>query len=207
MSNLIPSQFELLGETYTVATIGPDQQGEYKMFDIQTNQIFTPYGLTPEKEAVAFYHALFTLIFDYLGTCKLKEDDEDNPEDQQTYFTKNDVKHFSDLYYQFTKTRITIAEGGNDIPEFFRLHGTRINVCYKPYLAIEREAQGLAIMHPINEIHLQDNLPVQSMQKTFYHELVHFIFHHLRCTTSRSEEAAVDTIARLIHQFEITKYN
>lgn len=202
MSNLIPTQFELLGETYTVEILGPDQQSEYKMFDIQTNKIFIPHGLTPEKQVVAFYRALFTLIFEYLGTCELKEDDEDNCNDENTFFVKKDIKHFSDLYHQFTKSKVL---GDNTIPTNFRLHGIDIPVIYEPYLYIKHNANGICIVANLNEIHLQAGLPVQTLQRVFYHELVHFIFHHIRCTPSRSTEAAVDTIAHLIHQFEVTK--
>lgn len=207
MSSLIPTQFELLGETYTVEIINPEDKNEYsELVNTKNNQILIPSGLTPDKQGVSFYHSLFTLIFDYLGTCEIKDDKEDDSEQDlnatTTTFTKNRIKLFSDLFYQFEKTKVI---GENGIPMFFKLHAITINILYKPYLFIEHGFQGMSVYHPVNEIHLQNNLLRESNFKTFYHELFHFIFDNIKSKPIKPEEVEVDTIANLIHQFEVTK--
>lgn len=90
------------------------------------------------------------------------------------------------------------------VPKSFSLHGQRIAVTMVDHLSSENNALGEARILK-NEIALQQNtngfsLPQSQIEQTFFHELTHFILHHMGQDDLCAEEAFVDGFAALLHQ-------
>lgn len=94
------------------------------------------------------------------------------------------------------------------IPKRFKLMGHTIEVEFDPSLQFRENCSGEAryrtkkiLMAPSTEHHPR----IQSdIEHTFYHELIHWIFHELNEYELRDNEKLVDTVAALLHQAHAT---
>jgi len=90
------------------------------------------------------------------------------------------------------------------LPQSFYLHGQKINIIMVDHIASENGSLGEARMTK-NEIAIQQNSagfkrPQTQVEQTFYHELVHFILHHMGQDELCGEEQFVDGFSQLLHQ-------
>lgn len=94
------------------------------------------------------------------------------------------------------------------IPQAFWLFGQRITVNFRADLVEDADCVGLT-KYRKNTIELQSitssmSRPESQVEKTFCHELVHWIFYMLHENDLDNNEALVDGIAKLLHQALIT---
>lgn len=85
------------------------------------------------------------------------------------------------------------------LPSRFQLAGQTIEVKLKEYLS-KTDAHGMARYDDM-EIWFDKNLRPKDLKGiTFYHELMHFVFHTLGHTEMRDNEGLVDSIGNLLWQ-------
>lgn len=105
-------------------------------------------------------------------------------------------------YDILTKTKIMI-------PKEFFLFGQKITVEFNNNRLDDLEALG-ACKNSTNEIIISDNyrgdkLPDNSIEQTFYHELVHQILFKMNENDLSENEKFVQVFSGLLHQYEKTK--
>jgi len=94
------------------------------------------------------------------------------------------------------------------IPKSFQLHAQKINIVQDNQLEHVTGNMGEA-RYRVNEIALQPNnkgveYPSSQLEQVFYHELVHWILHHMEEKDLRSNEKFVEGFSQLLHQALIT---
>ena len=96
-------------------------------------------------------------------------------------------------------------------PKEFKIFGQTIKIKYKDTLVQESDQVGQAGFRT-NEIILQRNgknifRPIEQMQQTYLHEVMHMIFNQIGECELRDNEKVVDLIANALHQvFTTSKY-
>lgn len=85
------------------------------------------------------------------------------------------------------------------IPTSFELGGQTINISLKKDMS-KTDAHGLA-RYDDCEIWFDDNIKPNDLKAiTFYHELMHFVFHTLGKDDLKSDEGLVDSVGNLLWQ-------
>ena len=95
-----------------------------------------------------------------------------------------------------------------EIPKRFKLMGHTIEVKFDPELQFRENCAGEA-RYRTKEILLAQSTEhhprfQSDIEQTFYHELMHWIFHELNETELRDNEKLVDTVAALLQQAHAT---
>lgn len=93
------------------------------------------------------------------------------------------------------------------IPKSFQLFAQTIKVEFDPDLVFDSDARGVAAYREnLIKILSKDNekRPDEQIEKSFYHELVHWILHLMSEDELSDNEKFVDTFALLLHQFHKT---
>ncbi len=90
------------------------------------------------------------------------------------------------------------------IPKEFKLAGKKIKVEFVDDLKNEEDAIGAAVYRR-NIIRIQTPsettpIPKESVEQTFFHELVHFILHEIGEDELRDNERFVTSFSGLLHQ-------
>ena len=88
------------------------------------------------------------------------------------------------------------------------LMGSTITVAYDPSIMQENDLRGSAVFR-MNQIRIAPDSPCYKMtteyqERTFIHELLHFIFEKLKRNDLRDDEKLIDTMADLLYQSIIT---
>ena len=96
-----------------------------------------------------------------------------------------------------------------EIPKSFEMGPYKIKITKCKNLAFEDGALGIA-MYNTNEIRLQtkqDGYPIMEEQimTTFFHELVHFVFHMVERRDLCENEQLVERCAKMLAQYTISK--
>lgn len=94
------------------------------------------------------------------------------------------------------------------IPSAVYLFGQRIDILFTPNLIETDDCVGCT-RYRKNIIELQPctdsvHRPLSQIEKTFFHELVHYIFYMLGETACDDNEKLVDGVAKLLHQAFVT---
>lgn len=96
-----------------------------------------------------------------------------------------------------------------NIPSEFTIFGQTIKVVFKDNLIYEDDAKGMAKFRR-NEIWLQsleNDRPIEQLEKTYLHEVIHWILHLLSLGDIGDDERIVDTLACAFHQvLKTSKY-
>lgn len=95
------------------------------------------------------------------------------------------------------------------IPKTFHLMGQKIKVTYDNKKCSSENALGLSDLQG-NEILIarevdSKKVPIDRVEQTFVHELVHFILHNMNEKKLCYDEKFVDNFAGLLHQYLKTK--